>query len=700
MADVHPLRNSLRARLDIHALVPAPQVPDLVEALDLKEITRILNSAKLSGRALKKGHAFSNPKILNQSLPEPGGKDGQGDDRAPHKRMAGHRPDEVAVLAGPDDAGLVPMSYNWTRNPLTVADTLSVTLHADDLAPDLRLLRGAQVRGWLYCHEEPRRCRPGDPGYFAGVVDVVERDRNAGTVTFECRDFTIFPLNHKIKPQTLAEVDLGLTLPEITKFLIRKMPGGEKWRVEGRGKVASLAAPKSFLSEERTKLVSKRQRTVKSSMTWQEGYRLEWHKDPKSMTQHVLEGTRPVVEDPHNPAVGFTIPEVAGNMAKRKIAEEIALEKGITLKAVPAWYWGEVFEEVITPAKLRTVRIPPNAQTVFGGSEMSTWDAIVRICTLLGCVPEVATWRDGSVGIVIVSADEIQAGTILRPFQRTVDGHLLKHRVLTDGLDVFTLRERRELEAGARVDFVELHAADPDKGITRRARYGRLGLEEGIDLTDPKARKGYKRKGKRRRTHGVTQGRGTFMAVHGIVNQKHLNRLARVTWQSLMSGEFKLELTTKDPWSTGGSSNDPDLLGMAAGSALEMRFRGLEAVNDARLDRGKGRTSGAGGVGDISTVERIYKAKGVHPDAAKTLAASTLHANLPLVFQTMEVVHSADFVGDGSYECKMMVQGFIGDGETPDLDEDEWRKAQDDAFQEEQADEGGEEQYDNEDSDP
>lgn len=651
---VHPQRNSVRGRLDLHVLVPAPQVPDLVEELDLRGITRILNSSGLTGRALERGHAFADPSQVNKKLPEPAER---GD------RQISKRPDEVARLEQLDT-----LTYDWTRNPITVADTLSVTIHPDDVPIDLRLIRGAQVRAWLFCHEDAAACRPGDPGYFGGVVDVVERDRNNTALTIECRDYTAFPLNHKVSPRTLAEVDLARTLPEVVRYLIDKMPGGERWRVEGRGKVARFAAPASFLAEERTKVVRKRQRrlTLTFDLTaddWKQGDAL--------------------VDDAGTLFVFDDATRTDGSPAVKAPGPKFDTQRPVRVGSMPILYRESsqaddegTWTEVTTPAKVRTVRVPPSAQTVFGSSDLSTWDAIVRLCSLMGCLPEVSTWRDGSVGIVIMAADELHVGGTIRGFERTVDGVEIRHRVLVDGEGVDTLIERRELEAGVKVDFVELHAADPDTGRTRRSRFGKLGPEEGVDLTDPQLRKGYERKGKRRIPYGVTQGRGVFMVAHGVTNQKHLDRLARTTWLSLTSGEFKLELDVRTPWSYGGGSNDPDLLACASGATVELRFKGLERTNvDERVARSAGAKSHA---------QAYYEARGVPEDAAKVLGDATSHTSLPLVFQVSEVRHSFSGTGDGSYSCRLACQGFAGLDEAPDLTEDEWTKAQDDAFEEEQ----------------
>jgi hypothetical protein len=345
---------------------------------------------------------------------------------------------------------------------------------------------------------------------------------------------------------------------------------------------------------------------------------------------------------------------------------------------------------------------------------MSTWDAIVRLCTLLGAIPEVATWSDGSVGIVIVAADELHGGgQFLRPFRRTVEGVELRHRVLVDGVDVDEVRERRELEAGSRVDFVELVAVDPDEGRTRRSRYGRLGPVAEADLTDPRARFGYvkdakasgkgtktpwvrRETGNRRRPHGVTSGRGVFMAAHGVTSQQHLDRLAENAWRSLNQGEFKLSpVEIKAPWSHGGGPDDADLLSLAAGAAVELRFRGLEGLAEGRTGRAtdENRGTGLARIGSVEFLSRFYRARGVDPEAAAVFARATLARPLSLVFQTVEVRHSFDGEGDGSYSCSMDLQTWLSDGEPPDVDPQAWREANDEAWRDEQPEEGGEEAF-------
>ncbi|MFH1568535.1 MAG: hypothetical protein ABIL09_11115 [Gemmatimonadota bacterium] len=127
--------------------------------------------------------------------------------------------------------GLEAVSYEWTRHPMSEPDELQLTLAADVLPVDLRLIRGLWVNAWLFSHGRPDKCRPGDAGYFSGVVTGVDRDRNENTLKLDCVDLTKILLTAEISLATARGINLHQPIADLIASLISATPGCSNWRV-------------------------------------------------------------------------------------------------------------------------------------------------------------------------------------------------------------------------------------------------------------------------------------------------------------------------------------------------------------------------------------------------------------------------------------------------------------------------------------
>jgi len=147
------------------------------------------------------------------------------------------RLDLQILLGGSDElikvSQVSPYEVTWTRNLPAVADELEVSFDSSLLPVDLRGVRGVQVLFWLFEHQDPRRCAPGDPGFFSGYSDEIGRRRTERTVTLSCRDWTAAVLDAKVTPKELKSVDvqkLG-SLEAVVKRLLSLGPASSDWEV-------------------------------------------------------------------------------------------------------------------------------------------------------------------------------------------------------------------------------------------------------------------------------------------------------------------------------------------------------------------------------------------------------------------------------------------------------------------------------------
>lgn len=127
-----------------------------------------------------------------------------------------------------------PERSTWRQNAPGVADELDVDLSSTYLPVDLRAVAGVRVLHWLFEHQDPERCQPGDPGFFFGVADTIDRDRGDHKLGLPCRDMTSVLLDNKVSLKELRSVDLQKvgSLEAVVKRLVDfGGPFAQTWRV-------------------------------------------------------------------------------------------------------------------------------------------------------------------------------------------------------------------------------------------------------------------------------------------------------------------------------------------------------------------------------------------------------------------------------------------------------------------------------------
>jgi len=272
----------------------------------------------------------------------------------------------------------------------------------------------------------------------------------------------------------------------------------------------------------------------------------------------------------------------------------------------------------------RRNKLAPNIGQWVRPGQVSVWDAVSDVCVQHGVVPEVREVREGAEGrreVVLVSAQELQTSTILRPFTRgrSAGAGLPSRgavRLLREGVDVTALEETLEVASSERrPDFVEVATVDAVTGVRRSIRWPPPQL-------DPKGRP-------------VDTGRsnGVFQTIDAVSSDAELGQLAKDAWQGLAHNQERLSVSVPHPWSAGGGPQDPDLLDLAYGAGMVVERRHVD-------------------------VDAVLKTRGLDAPTRKLLAdADQRVREASLLWQVTEVTHQW---GPAEYACGISLRRFLG----------------------------------------
>lgn len=520
------------------------------------------------------------------------------------------------------------------RNPIGNADTFTLSVDWSALPVDPRAYEGCQFALWLYTHDDPDACRPGDAGNYAGIVDSLTRDRRKKTIDFKCRDFTAIPLEEDISREELSALDLDVPLFQVVEQMIAVMPNNTGWEVAPRGLLATTSIPTVALADERKTWYPQRteftgrwvpkpemqaaQRLVQADLTNRRLYK----NIPLTAPDGILNAT-----ELRNPMVVQAARALGLDDKMVMDAAEEILAGGNAY--VNTRYYNR--ETRTIPAKVKRTLVKPTYTSFFGRGGMKVWKAVMQICGLMGVVPEVAISDSGTVVVVLTDVSDIMKGNVLRPFSRLhpTEG-LREFRILTEGETIgkaFT--EERDLMGGRKIDFVAVSSPNPDTGrILGPIRFGRP------------------------RQQGQSKGRGLFLSVPGVTSEPHLAKIAQASYYDIVSGELRVKTGTPNPWSDGGGPDDPDLLYCGAGAMFEIRFAGFEDANSK------------GGI--PTSLTDILVKQGMSEEAAIALAGAQRRARTMPLFQVLK--HTIRFRGEGSgsFASVLELQTYVGAVDVPE----------------------------------
>jgi hypothetical protein len=259
---------------------------------------------------------------------------------------------------------------------------------------------------------------------------------------------------------------------------------------------------------------------------------------------------------------------------------------------------------------------------IVGPHELTIWSAIANVCARAGIVPEVMVDASGDPVVVLVDGSDLQTSDVLRPFGPR-NGRTW--RVLVDGDGIERARETLTLHGGEqRPDFLQVDSYDPQTGAGLTARWPPAPPKREEDREET----------------------GVFQFVRGITSQEALLRMARAGWESLAHNAFRVTVSVPEPWSAGGGPEDPDLLDLGYGAAIELAMPFFE-----RLSR----------VNGLQTPDAILRARGVDPRVVgRILAASERLGAMSLLFQVETVTHQWTGGSAPGYSCDISLRRFLG----------------------------------------
>lgn len=265
------------------------------------------------------------------------------------------------------------------------------------------------------------------------------------------------------------------------------------------------------------------------------------------------------------------------------------------------------------------------------GTELTFWDAITRLCTLVGAAPTLVNtelWIRPIRGLF----EQLQAGpdgTLRTPFYpdapRDVGGQQIVARRMVVGSNLSRLTFKRKIGGVAKPKTIRCVAVDlestdrtqnrvvegrwppeqpppPVAAATNAAFSGllvsrteaahrRAGIGSGPSAQYQRelaaAQTARARGG--RRGHTATAGGQTAhedivnVAIHGVRSKERLTEIARGLFEEIGRNEIEGSYETMDPTSYAGSNDDPDLLRANPGDVLELvTATGTSRAGDAR----------------------------------------------------------------------------------------------------------------------
>lgn len=543
-------------------------------------------------------------------------------------------------------AQIRPMGCTWTRNNLSEADELSVTLLADAFGGlDIRLIRAIQVDHWLVPADYPfEQLTRGGPGYFGGVATRITQSRFANELVIECRDYTHLLEAQEMNAAVGSGVDLNQTLTQIVEGLVKLVPGGERWEVKddsGNMRPEQVALDRLEAQSLNLEAGTSRVNTGPSGIEIVSDTNARGTALDPSLTDSKLAGSLGSLAGPVH-SNDQQAQQHQQQLKQHLDAEIYARRKYLQLS--------QGIGQVV-PGRFMT---HPQWGFTQGGGRMSVWSAILRLCALVGAVPEFEVSQEGVPTVHLVDAELLQAGKEGLQFRQFVrrdpDGTERFHRRFTVGLDVWGLEEERHLETEKRVDRVDVVSYVPDTGEVIKGSYGTPSRKKAGTET----------------VETITS--------HGITDVQQLEQIAKVSYQSRVGQEYAVKLTTMQPASTGGLTEDGppdtpegsafevtqstpetsyDLLYCAPGAALEIVFPGFESRN-------------MGGTSLVKDAEAELLArlggKGVPwaAEAARAISEAMERVSLVTIFQLKELRHTWDGEA-GQYDAELELQAFLED---------------------------------------
>ena len=266
------------------------------------------------------------------------------------------------------------------------------------------------------------------------------------------------------------------------------------------------------------------------------------------------------------------------------------------VKCAPDDAWPERRKPTVTwTQQLEKNRVSVDGKPRKQGSttDMSFWDYITQVCTLVGAIPRIR----GRFLEIIPSRGLFDQAVLEVPWnsysappfrdlanmpvaRRFSDGTELTIRQLAYGRDLESLNIKRKL-AGMKAQVIECVSYTPGAvGTAGRVVTARWPEEADLpnypgELVTAELQGSYEgkqpgKKGKKKTETDVQNVQR--VPVQGITDPAQLKRIARAIFEETMRGEFSGTAATPCLGSAGGGSADPDLLRLRPGDAITIGF--------------------------------------------------------------------------------------------------------------------------------
>jgi hypothetical protein len=295
-------------------------------------------------------------------------------------------------------------------------------------------------------------------------------------------------------------------------------------------------------------------------------------------------------------------------------------------------------------------------------TDMSFWDYITQVCTLVGAIPRVRGRYLEIIparGLFDQAVLEVPWNTYAAPPFRTMDvvpvarrfsdGTELVVRQLAYGRDLESLSISRKL-SGMKAQVVECVSytagAVGAAGRVITARWpeeadlpnypGEL-VSASLGETFEKTENG--KKGKKKRQTDVQNVKR--VPIQGITDPEQLKRIARALFEETMRGEFSGSCVTYCLGSAGGGNADPDMLRLRPGDAITIGFAPENLRNLPATPTPAAISALAGDTRDLVTqLARKYSGDDPPSQAAMNLASVLVAQQQNLIMELSDTFYA------------------------------------------------------------
>lgn len=352
------------------------------------------------------------------------------------------------------------------------------------------------------------------PTFFVGLVENIRVDASNGTVTLSGEDLTAILVNWQVSTGIVRQLNFQVSFFQLLRQILDMVPGCRNW-------------PLYIIDDEGAQ------------------------RDALSV-QEVAQ-TKSAFQDSMTGAERASIDE---------LDKLFSLASDIVAKKISA------------NTLIKTLKSSNMAQN----GKISIWEIILKLCTLVGLVPEVATTKDGNPALAVISAIRVHTGSIVWPKEATL------YRTLDVSEQASGLKIEKKLIGQKAPDLVQVFSVDAVSRKVISATYGpAVALAKKKVQVNPD-KLAYQQASK---TQSIEAPQQSFVPdtvlpptvgldgvtivtqiAPGTMSLPELKELARLVWYSMAKRDYEVTLDLNAPWTSGGSKENPDMLYCRSGAGI------------------------------------------------------------------------------------------------------------------------------------